>query len=110
MKIADLEVQLYRQGVRFVHFTPDNRRTREAHDRFQAALGRAGLQAPYDHGRQPYRFMPATLAGASCEHVPVLVLEDWDEMESPAREETLIIPAPEEGNQPMVIKVHSSLS
>ncbi len=102
--MADMEADLYRRGVRFVHFTKNSRAAAIAEAEFWIATG-----STVDHPDDPRaKFVPCMLNGYSTEHYPVVVFQDFDELDALARKEALAVPAPERDNrQVMIIKFRS---
>lgn len=98
--IAGLEADLYRRGVPFVHYVKDTDTADEAFCAFLADFDSDEL--PLDHSR--LRFVPCTILAANCEHVPVVIFEDWDSLHPVGRQEALTVAASMNGHQALIIK------
>jgi hypothetical protein len=109
MDITELEADFFQKGVNFVHFSPNIQRCKRAEKAFLAKLLKRSIPLlPEVRSISPSwraRFMSCTLSGASCEHVPVVIFEDFDSMDPRVRDEALLVPSPMDGHQPMIIKV-----
>lgn len=100
---ARLEVALFQQGLRFIHFSANKKLALAARARFNNAMLNAGISTPSPVYHEAV-FIACELQGVGLEHVPVVIFEDWDTLDHKAREEALLIPYADPGHDTMIIK------
>ncbi len=91
MNIEELQAWLANMCIPFVHFSPDKERAG------------AASKACFYRG-EDCRFIVASLRGAACEHVPVVIIEDPADIDPTVLDEIGKVSAPRPGHQAMVIR------
>lgn len=113
-RLQDLMRDLWRGGVSFVHMSPTEARTQAALKVFAPVVSHADYlpesATRYDYsrgrGKNHAQFRACVMAGASSEHVAVMILdgEDNEFKSQKALEESFFIPAPTDGVPPLIVR------
>lgn len=105
--VAVMEAGLFMSGARFIHLSPSASKALEAQQAFLDALNRLFLvdRVTEEEMLWSAHFRPCELIGAAVEHVPVVIFEDYDELDVQAREEAKFIASNTDGFKGAIVKV-----
>lgn len=103
MRFTGAQVALFKNGIRFVHLSPDEKRMMHARHEFIVECDRRDIDVGWYENA--YSFRVCVIDGQSFEHAPVLFIEDEHDMtDLRCLREALMIAADEDGDGPMIVR------